>query len=135
MRDIIPEIRRRGAELVIVGNGQPWQAAAFREELGLTAPDHAVPLLVDPALAAYRAAGLRHGVPATFSLRALVPLVRTLRAGFRQRGIQGDPWEVGGAFLVLPDGTVPWSHRSRDPADYARPAALLAALAAAGLGG
>ncbi|MHC4421860.1 MAG: SDR family NAD(P)-dependent oxidoreductase, partial [Planctomycetota bacterium] len=56
MRDRIDEIRARGAELVIVGNGAPHFAAAFREDYQLDCP-----LLVDPELRAYRAAGLRRG--------------------------------------------------------------------------
>ena len=35
MRDYVPEIRRQGAELVIVGNGSRYFASTFREELGL----------------------------------------------------------------------------------------------------
>lgn len=129
MRAIIPDIRRHGAELVIVGNGQPWQAAAFREELELLPPDHDVPILVDPALTAYRAAGLRRGITSTFSPRAAGNLVRALRAGHRQKGVQGDAWQLGGVFVVHRDATVPWSYVSRAAGDHPPPADILAALA------
>jgi peroxiredoxin len=56
LRDQLPEIRARGAELVVIGNGAQHFAAAFREDMGLDCP-----LLVDPELRAYRAAGLRRG--------------------------------------------------------------------------
>ena len=56
MRDRIEDIRARGAELVIVGNGAQNFAAAFREDFELDCP-----ILVDPELCAYRAAGLRRG--------------------------------------------------------------------------
>ena len=56
MRGRISEIRARGAELVIVGNGSQYFAQTFREDQDLDCP-----LLIDPELRAYRAAGLRRG--------------------------------------------------------------------------
>ena len=56
MRDHIDTIRGLGAELVIVGNGRPEFARGFRDDLELD-----VPILVDPDLVSYRAAGLRRG--------------------------------------------------------------------------
>ena len=55
MRDRVDEIRARGAELVVIGNGAAHFAAAFREDQGLDGP-----LLIDPDLVAYhaRAAGM-----------------------------------------------------------------------------
>lgn len=132
MRAIIPEIRRgrRAAELVVVGSGQPWQAAAFREELELTEPPYDVPVLVDPTLAAFRAAGLRRGVGAVLTPGTVRSAWRAFRGGHRQRGVQGDPWQNGGVLVVRPDGSVPWSYASREAGDHPPPADILAALAA-----
>ena len=45
MRDRIDDIRARGAELVLVGNGAPHFAAAFREDFEL---DPTIELVIDP---------------------------------------------------------------------------------------
>ena len=81
MRDRIDEIRARGAELVVVGNGATNFAAAFREDYQLDCP-----LLVDPELRAYRAAGLRR-----------VATGATGAASLLFGGIV--LWQVGGAVL------------------------------------
>lgn len=123
MRGEIQNIRAKGAELVVVGNGQPWQAAAFREEMALDAP-----LFVDPALAAYRAAGLKRGASSVLGFSAARAAVRALRGGHRQKGVQGDAWQLGGVFVIRPDGSVPYAYVSRAAGDHAPPAAVLAAL-------
>ena len=56
MRDALPALRQAGAELIIIGNGSERFAQAFREDFELDGP-----LLIDPDLVAYRAAGLRRG--------------------------------------------------------------------------
>ena len=60
MRGRLKEIEAAGAELVLVGNGSPRQAAGYRR---LHAPDCRV--LTDPSLEAYRALRLKRGVMAT----------------------------------------------------------------------
>src|SRR5688500_4211712 len=49
LKKYVPELRNRGAELVVVGNGTPPFARDFREELALEGT-----ILVDPSLEAYR---------------------------------------------------------------------------------
>ncbi len=56
MRDWSGEIRETGAEIAVVGNGSRYFASAFREDVDLD-----FPLLIDPDLEAYRAAGPRRG--------------------------------------------------------------------------
>ena len=82
MRDQIDEIRARGAELVIVGNGALNFAAAFREDFDLDCP-----LLIDPELRAYRAAGLRRGRVEVLSPRLPFNAMRALRDGSRLAGL------------------------------------------------
>ncbi len=124
MRDGIPEIHRAGAELVIVGNGGPSFAAAFREDFGLDGP-----LLVDPELRGYRAAGLRRGRVEALSPKLARSAARALRAGHRQTGVEGDAWQLGGAFVIRPDGSLRFRHVADHAGDHARLDAILAALA------
>lgn len=123
LRDVVQDIRARGAELVVVGNGQPHHAQGFRDEHQI-----AFPLLVDPDLAAYSAAGLRRGIGSTFNARSIRHALRALGKGFRQGWTQGDPWQQGGAFVITPESRVLFEHVSRDAGDHVEPARILAAL-------
>jgi NAD(P)-dependent dehydrogenase (short-subunit alcohol dehydrogenase family) len=123
LRDALPEIRERGAELVIVGNGTQEFASAFREDEGVEGP-----LLVDPELRAYRAAGLRRGRVELLSPRLPLNAIRALRGGARQRDVQGDPWQLGGVFVVRPGGDLVFRHVSREAGDHPPLDDVLAAL-------
>ncbi len=124
MRDHSQEIDRLGARLVVVGNGSAAFAAAFREDTGLDAL-----LLVDPDLAAYRAAGLRRGRVEVLSPRILTNAVRAAAAGFRQTSVQGDPWQLGGVFVFAAGGELVLEHASREAGDHVDPERIVAALA------
>jgi NAD(P)-dependent dehydrogenase (short-subunit alcohol dehydrogenase family) len=124
LRGRLDEIRARGAELVIVGNGARHFAEAFREDFELDCP-----LLVDPELVAYRAAGLRRGRVEALSPRLARNAVRALRAGFRQASVQGDPWQLGGVFVLRSDGALLYRHVSREAGDHPPVDEVLAALA------
>ena len=123
MRDQIDEIRARGAELVIIGNGAPNFAAAFREDFELDCP-----LLVDPELRAYRAAGLRRGRVELLSPRLPLNVLRALRSGSRQSGVQGDPWQLGGVFVIQPGGDLTYRYESREAGDHPPVEEILEAL-------
>ncbi len=123
MRDQVDEIRKRGAELAIVGNGATHFAAAFREDFELDGP-----LLVDPELRAYRAAGLRRGRVEILSPRLLGAGLRATRAGYRQTSVEGDPWQLGGVFVIRPGGALAYRFASRDAGDHAPIEEILAAL-------
>jgi hypothetical protein len=116
VRDFTKAIRDKGAELVLVGSGTPLFAHAFRRELGLEGER----LLLDPELTAYQAAGLHRSAAATLlSTDSFFAAIRAFRKGFRQGSTQGDPWQQGGTFVVLTDGTVPFAHVNRNAGDDA----------------
>jgi NAD(P)-dependent dehydrogenase (short-subunit alcohol dehydrogenase family) len=124
LRGAQDEIRERGAELVIVGNGATHFAKAFREDFAIDGS-----LLVDPELRAYRAAGLRRGRVEILAPRVAWNGLRALRSGARQQAVQGDPWQLGGVFVIRPDGALTFQHRSREAGDHPPVADVLAALA------
>jgi NAD(P)-dependent dehydrogenase (short-subunit alcohol dehydrogenase family) len=107
------EIRERGAELVIVGNGASSFAKAFREDFELDGP-----LLVDPELRSYRAAGLRRGRVEALSPRLPCNAVRALRGGLSQGAVEGDLWQLGGVFVIRRDGELAYRYVSREAGDH-----------------
>jgi hypothetical protein len=129
LRDAEPAIITRDARLVVVGNGTPDQARILREDL-----DFRGTLWVDEGMVAYAAAGLKRGPGAVLSWRLGGHLLRALRAGHRQRGVQGDPWQLGGAFVVAAPGRVVYAHTSGEAGDHAPLAELMVALERAARG-
>ena len=123
MRDAQQSLQNRGAHVAIIGNGQPMHARMFAE-------DERVPftLWVDPEMNAYRAAGLRRGMRAVLSRRSAGHMARAMRSGFRQSKTQGDPWQLGGVFVIDPQGRSWFEHHSREAGDHAATDEILAAL-------
>jgi prostamide/prostaglandin F2alpha synthase len=117
-----------GARLVLIGQATPRQAAHFRRRQSLH-----VPVLADEQRESYQAAGAKKA-----NARELVgprQVARGALATVRTRKLQtrtvGHPAQLGGALVVIPDGTVTWSHMSQDASDNAQPDEILAALQAA----
>jgi hypothetical protein len=123
LRGVWPEIRDRGAELVLIGNGGVRFARAFREDLGLE-----VPLYTDPSRETYRAAGMRREVGAVLHPRVLGGAVRAFAKGHRQGLVQGDAWQQGGVLVVFPPDQERFAHLNRSAEDHLDPQRILAAL-------
>lgn len=110
LRDEYPALREAGLEPVIVGQGEPARAAAYRDLHGLPCP-----VLCDPDHTAYRAWGLGHW-PVERVLFDAPPEYWThppdLGAAFQKgRRDQGnppvdDPWRAVAEFMVGSDGSV-----------------------------
>ncbi len=123
MRGALATIRAKGAELVIIGNGKPQHAADFRDTQSVETP-----LLVDPELKAYKAAGLKRGILRTIGPRVLSAGLRAFKGGYRQGWTQGDPWQEGGVFVIRPDNSVAFAYVSETAGDHPPVADVLAAL-------
>jgi len=124
----VKRIREAGAELVLIGMGEARYARAFREEFDLGCP-----VLVDPNRAAYRALGLRRGIGRTLALPSVwAARVKASRQGFSQKGVKGDPWQLGGVLVVVPGGRVIYRYLSQTSADHPPVPEILSAVEAAG---
>ena len=121
----LDEIRKAGAELVLIGNGRPDQAAAFARD---EAPG--VTVLTDPSLRTYRALDLRRGVLATLGPRSALAAASAFRRGHRQAATAGDAWQQGGLAVVAPGGRIVFVQRNRDAGDRPDVDGALAALRA-----
>jgi hypothetical protein len=122
LRDVHATIRDRGADLMVIGQGQPSLAAEFVAQYSL-----AFPVLADPRMDAYRAAGLRRGIRTGVNLRSLRHATRAVRGGHRQGSTQGDPWQQGGVFVLGPGEVTHFEYISREAGDHPPPEAYLAA--------
>jgi len=117
-------IRQAGAELALIGMGELRYAQAFQKEFDLSCP-----VLVDPTRAAYKALSMKRGVGRTLAVPSVwAARLRASRAGFRQQGIKGDPWQLGGVLVVLPGGRVAYRYLSDTSADHPPVTEILSAL-------
>ena len=126
LRSRAADFEKAGARIAIVGNGWPAMAKKFAERNALPP---GIELFTDPTRKAYDLAGLRRSALLTLGPWALIPFLRTLRRGYRQRRKAGDLGQQGGALVLAPGGKVLDRHASWHPGDQAAPARLLSALA------
>ena len=120
---MLPELRARGAALVVIGNGSAYFARTFKEDLGLD-----FPVYTDPSLRSFAAAGLQRSLRSTFNLGTVRGAIRAFKKGFRQQRTQGDPWQQGGVFVVLPPADLRFAYVSETAGDHPPNAAILGAL-------
>ena len=119
----IDQIRSKGAEVYVIGNGSPSFIEGFREETKYTGP-----IYTDPSLEVYKAAELKRGVAKTLNPFALGATIKAFKNGSRQVGRQGDPWQQGGVLVIAPSGEVRWHYASGHPGDRATAEQIAAAL-------
>lgn len=99
MRARQPEFDAAGARLVYVSTGTPAMAADFAAKEGLGGA-----VLSDPERKAFAAASMARSPWNLLRPRFFGNLLRALRAGHKQTGVQGDPWQQGGVLVFGPDG-------------------------------
>jgi peroxiredoxin len=122
LRDDHDRIRRAGADVGLVGHGDPDAAAEF-----VSAKRLPFPLLLDRDRGTYRAYGLIQGkAMQVLSPRVALPWVKAeLSSETRQRGLKGGSFlQMPGTFVVdtrgvvvARGGTVRMAHRNRNFAD------------------
>ncbi len=114
-----------GATLAVIGQGTPAHARDFARSQNVD-----LPLYVDPGRDAYRAAGTKVGTLG--DLLGPASVAKAVENLAKDRVVQGrtvgHPAQLGGVLLVMPDGTIPYSHLAQDAADNAPAAEILAAV-------
>ncbi len=110
-----------GAKVVAIGNGTPAMARDFVQQFELK-----LPVYTDPSRASFRAAGLKRNFG--IGIATLRKAVGTLRGGFRQGRVQGDPWQQGGLLVIAADGQVLFEHVDAGAGRHVRPEEVLKAL-------
>jgi hypothetical protein len=116
-------IHGRGAELIVVGNGNRHFAQAFAEDVGLTTP-----LYVDTKRDAYRALQMKRSLGSVVNTQILGNMARALKSGFRQKGVQGDAWQLGGVLVVTKKGEIAYRYLSDAAGDHPPVREVIAAI-------
>ena len=113
-----------GAQLVVIGSGEPRYVAGFRKQTGYDGP-----VYCDPELGAYRAAGLKRGAWRTFQPAVAFDAAKTLARGEVMQGLtHGDTFQQGGVLVTLPVDQVVYRHVSERAGDNASAEEVVAAL-------
>ena len=113
MRHRYEDFRTAGAEVAVISFAQRQAMEYYARDLQVP-----FPLLSDPERAAYIAYGLRKGsLWSIFGPKAVWEYVKLFSRGRLFRGIQADPFQLGGDFVIDGRGIVRFAYRSEDPAD------------------
>jgi hypothetical protein len=124
LRDHQAEFDKRGAKLAAIGLGDFGFAKSFIEDTGIT-----FPLLIDEERKAYvvlelKQANIFHMLRSDNMRRRN----EAKAAGFAQKGIGKNPFQLGGSFVFGPGNIDRFAHISKTFGDNAPVSALLAAL-------
>ena len=126
MSEALDEIQERSADVLVVCFDAPAVAGQYRQLIGLS-----VEVASDENRAAYQAYGLdRAPLWRVLNLRTVLKYVSLVRSGMRFRRTLGeeDRYQMGGDFVVDPEGRLRFVHRSLRPDDRPSVRALLDAL-------
>ncbi len=124
--------RDAGANVIIVGQGEPQRATRYAERHAID-----VPILVDPERRAYEAYGLLDGTTAQILFDAPDAFLRCdLQAGMdlsasrhgTDRALVDNAWQLPGEFVVGQDGRIAHAHRFQWCEDYPDPRVHIGAI-------
>ncbi len=133
LKEEYQEYLRRGATVVIVGQGEPDRASAYAARYELPP----MPILCDPEARAYEAYGLLEGRPSQLLFDApeawldhTLEIGRTFAADRRAQGRPpvDNPWLLPGEFVVDGAGSIVLAYRYNYCEDFPDPRVLYAAL-------
>ncbi len=126
MRQRYAEVRARGGEVLAISFDAAERAERYAREQELP-----FPLLVDRERRVYRAYGMERGAWWRFLLpRVALGYWRMMESGRQAQRPAADPLQLGGDFVVDPDGRLVLAHPAQDPTDRPPVEELLAAVGA-----
>jgi hypothetical protein len=122
------EIEDLGGAIGFIGQATPRHAAHFRRRY---APD--ISILADDDRESYKALGLKRATRSQLigPKSVMKGFARGATSGVGVGRVIGDVAQLGATLIVMPDGSIAWSHLSRDASDNATVPEVLEALSAA----
>jgi hypothetical protein len=120
-----PEFEAAGAELLLIGQATPRQAAHFRRRQHIE-----LPVLADEERVSYKAIGAKVGSVGDLLGPKVVAkgVMTTLRTGAVQGRTVGHPAQLGAAAVIGPGDEVMWKQIAQDAGDNASPEDILSQL-------
>lgn len=112
------ELHQLSIRTVFVGNGEARFIDHFVERFALS--NKKAEIVTDPALSAFKAAGLHRSLWAAYGPVAMRDLIRATGHGHITRFGEGDALQQGGALLIDAEGKLAWYHRSRSKGGHAK---------------
>lgn len=121
-----------GANVAVIGQGEPERAAAYAAKYALLCP-----ILCDPSYRTYEAYGLLEGKPSQIFFDASKELLQCdFDAGLRlaqarreaDRPLVDSPWQLPGEFVVDHGGIISLAYRYQYCEDFPNPLVLVAAI-------
>jgi len=107
------EFSKRGAQLVVIGNGGANELKKFRDVTGY----HGV-LLTDPSRDSYNFLKFKSGLADIIGMKSFSKSFSALRSGFLPGSLQGHALQLGGAIAVTPEGTIKYFFKSSAAGDH-----------------
>lgn len=102
-----------GVRTVVVGHSSLRYAKAFVDETKID-----LPVYVDEKRVVYKALEFKRPLLAFLTPKVFKRAAEARREGFTQPGVHGDAFQLGGVVLLMPDGSMPYTYRSRFPGDH-----------------
>ncbi len=134
LRNEYPGYVKAGANVVVIGQGEPQRAKEYAQKYGIPCP-----ILYDPGFKAYEAYGLREGGPVEILYDASDDLFRcefqagvNLQKARREAGRNSvdSPWQLPGEFVIAPNGLIRFAYRYQYCDNYPDSQVLVAAIKA-----
>jgi hypothetical protein len=115
------ELREKGIDTYVIGNGAPNFAKGFAERMGGD-----IPIFSDEKRVTYQSLEMHRGA-CTFMHPGVIVRGATAIFRYRQRRTMGDNTQQGGTIVVRPDGTMSYKFLSLYAGHQARPKDIVAA--------
>jgi hypothetical protein len=117
------ELRQLNVPVLLISLGPQEQAKDWIEEM---CPSFQ--LLIDPERNVYHAYNLKHSWLGSWNFKTLAYYIRALVSGRQWHGIVGDSAQLGGDFIIEPDGTFLLEYRSKETTDRPQVSSILSLL-------
>ena len=127
MQDAQPRFAQAGADVILIGQATPKDAANFRRQFEIE-----LPILADKRRTSYKAVGATMaGVTGLVGPKVAVKGIKTaLGKGVIQGRTIGHPAQLGASIVIAPGGEVLFKQLAKDASDNAPPEQMLDALLA-----
>ena len=121
IKEIYPQIKATGVQVIAIGNGTYFMAQDFVEQF-----DIPFPIYTDEKRTTYQMMNLNRGLG--IGIGTIKAGLALTKKGTRQGHNQGDVWQQGGEALFAKGGELLWKHANRTAEQHTTPKEILKVL-------